>query len=68
MGYARMEGATISVPYNPEADLVFFDTTGDPVTIYAGMFAIFTLQDIHMPCLAVDKPESVRKVIVKIAS
>ena len=29
-----------------------------------GMFAIFTLQDIHMPCLAVDKPESVRKVIV----
>jgi biofilm protein TabA len=67
MGYARMEGTTVTIPYDPETDLVFFNTTGDYFTVQPGMFAIFTLQDVHMPGVAVDKPEHVRKVVVKVA-
>lgn len=67
MGYARMQGTRVKTPYDPETDLVFFDTRGDFFDVHEGMFAIFTQQDVHMPGLAVDKPEAVRKVIVKIA-
>jgi len=67
MGYARLNGTSVKEPYNPETDLVFFKTSGDFFNVRQGMFAVFTLQDVHMPGLAVEKPEAVRKVIVKIA-
>lgn len=67
MGYARMNGADIKEPYNPETDLVFFSTRGNFFDVQEGMFAVFTLQDVHMPGLAVEKPEPVRKVVVKVA-
>ena len=67
MGYARMNGTKVDEPYDPETDLVFFDTSGDFFNVRQGMFAVFTLQDVHMPGMAVEKPEAVRKVIIKIA-
>ncbi|NLE58898.1 MAG: DUF386 family protein, partial [Planctomycetes bacterium] len=40
---------------------------GNFFDVQEGMFTVFTLQDVHMPGLAVEKPEAVRKVIVKVA-
>ncbi len=67
MGYARLNGTSVREPYDPETDLAFFKTSGDFFNVRQGMFAVFTLQDVHMPGLAVEQPETVRKVIVKIA-
>jgi len=32
----------------------------------AGMFAIFFPQDIHRPCMQIDGPEKVKKVVIKV--
>ena len=33
----------------------------------AGMFTIFTPEDAHMPGIALDQPQPVKKVVVKVA-
>ncbi|HOA74546.1 MAG TPA: YhcH/YjgK/YiaL family protein [Phycisphaerae bacterium] len=57
----------IAKPYDPQTDLIFFDTTGDWLMLHAGEFAILTPSDVHAPGVA---PESgsgeVVKVVVKI--
>jgi biofilm protein TabA len=41
--------------------------TGDLVTVPSGSFMLLWPTDGHMPCLAVDAPAPVKKVVVKIA-
>lgn len=41
--------------------------TGDLVTLASGSFMLLWPTDGHMPCLAVDSPAPVKKVVVKIA-
>jgi YhcH/YjgK/YiaL family protein len=36
------------------------------VACTAGTFAIFTPEDAHMPCIAVNAPKPVKKVVVKV--
>jgi YhcH/YjgK/YiaL family protein len=31
-----------------------------------GIFAVFYPDDAHMPCCFVDKPEQVRKIVIKV--
>ncbi len=40
---------------------------GDLITLGAGKFMLLWPTDAHMPCLAVDGPAPVKKVVVKIA-
>ena len=57
-------------PYNKETDAAFYNAVSDhsPSTLdlRSGYFAIFFPQDGHMPCLYVNEPEKVKKVVVKV--
>ncbi len=54
--------------YKEEIDAAFYDTNlpVQELMLGDGYFAIYWPQDGHMPCLIVDVPEKVKKVVVKI--
>ncbi len=53
--------------YDAEKDFWHFEGQGDLVTVPAGSFMLLWPSDGHMPCLMVDEPAPVKKVVVKIA-
>ena len=55
-------------PYevNKESDYAFYTTKTTLVPFSAGMFAVFFPSDIHQPCVAMNSPERVKKVVVKV--
>ena len=56
-------------PYNKEIDASFYVETGikpQELMIGNGYFAILFPQDGHMPQLCVEKPTSVKKVVIKV--
>ena len=64
-----IEKLTESKPYCEEKDAVFYSTDGIKaleMTLGDGYFAIFFPLDGHMPQLCVDKPMSVKKIVVKV--
>lgn len=52
--------------YNPEKDVQFFSGEGDEITIRPGMFAVFFPEDVHMPKIACEGPEKIKKIVVKV--
>lgn len=55
--------------YDDTKDAAFYveaGTAGQEMQLGNGYFAIYWPQDGHMPCLSVDHPEKVKKVVVKI--
>lgn len=75
LGRERIEwfpvhGLEVHTPYDESKDAEFFSRPHPGparVDLCHGMFAAFFPQDAHMPCLTVgDRPEQVRKVVVKI--
>ena len=55
--------------YSKENDAAFYEETEvNPIDLLLGngYFAIFFPQDGHMPQLCVDKPEPVKKVVIKV--
>ncbi len=67
MGYAHIGQMNVSVPYDPAKDAEFFEGAGSMLTVPAGSFVIFTPQDVHKPSVAVGRPASVRKIVMKLA-
>ncbi|MDD5746818.1 MAG: YhcH/YjgK/YiaL family protein [Candidatus Omnitrophica bacterium] len=65
------EQVVTKIPYDPSKDAEFFiRRTPGPgrLIVTPGIFVVFFPQDAHMPSLiAGDAPESVKKVVVKIA-
>lgn len=58
-----------STPYSKEKDAAFYSAKGvkaQEMTIGNGYFAIFFPQDGHMPCMCINNPEFVKKVVIKI--
>ena len=57
-----------SAPYNPEKDIVFFETVPDKggILLTAGMFGWYEPQDAHMPCVTGNEVSSVRKAVFKV--
>lgn len=55
-------------PYSEETDAAFYsaNVSTQEMTIGDGYFAIFFPQDGHMPQLCIDKPQIVKKVVVKV--
>lgn len=56
-------------PYNVDSDAAFYEATDmqpQEMVIGNGYFAIFFPQDRHMPQLCIDKPMSVKKVVIKV--
>ncbi len=53
--------------YVSERDFLPMAGTGTALELTAGFFAIFHPEDAHMPGLAFEDPEPVKKVVVKVA-
>jgi YhcH/YjgK/YiaL family protein len=67
MGYAHIADARELEAYDAARDVAFFEPGDDFVTVRAGMFAVFTPDDVHAPCGAAGRPAPVRKIVVKAA-
>jgi len=66
IGFAPLGGQTITSEYNPDKDIVFFSGETTQQILEAGMFAVFFPQDVHRPCMQINGPEKVKKVVVKV--
>ncbi len=65
IGYAPV-GTMKPEPYDVEKDFYKLHGEGDFITMREGQFAILKPQDAHMPQIAVDQPEKVKKVVIKL--
>jgi len=69
IGYAAFtEGLRVVEAYDPQRDIAYYHSSGVLVPLSAGMFAIFTPNELHAPCLEPVEPEiagEVLKVVVK---
>lgn len=68
MGYHPFDGLTEEQPYDGQKDIAFYRRPAafSRIVLEAGMFAIFWPHEPHMPCRAVDGPEKVKKIVVKV--
>lgn len=68
MDYHVIDGLEERTPYNPDKDAAFFEPCpGSQLLLEAGDFAVFFPDDAHAPKIAVDGPEPVLKVVIKVA-
>ena len=66
MGYANL-GHLRAGEYDAEKDFVLLKGEGSFVLMKEGTFVILGPQDAHIPQVAVDVPQPVKKVVVKVA-
>lgn len=66
IGYTPLSNQEVTAEYLPEKDIIFFSGETTQLPLEAGMFAIFFPQDIHRPCMQIDGPEKVKKVVIKV--
>ena len=66
MGYADIQRLKVCREYDEAQDYLLLEGKGDFVLAEEGSFLIFAPQDAHMPGVAVDSPEPVRKIVVKV--
>ena len=66
IGFATLNEQIVSSAYNPEKDIVFFEGETTPLILETKMFAVFFPQDVHRPCMQINGPEKVKKVVVKV--
>ena len=65
-GYAPIEQAAITRPYDSNSDYALYDATGDFFILREGYFILAAPQDVHMPCLAVEASQPVKKIVIKV--
>lgn len=56
----------VTSPYEDERDAELAKGDGDFVTCTPGTFVVFFPHEPHMPCVAIDAPADVRKIVIKI--
>lgn len=66
MGYASLGQMQNCTEYDQEKDILFFKGTGSYFIMPAGTFVILTPQDVHMPGIAIEKSEAVKKIVIKV--
>ena len=67
MGVVPLEVMTVESPYDAERDVEFYrEEKGKFFNVNAGEFAVFFPHDVHMPSLAIAKPQTVKKVVIKV--
>lgn len=66
MGFANLAFTQLG-EYFPDRDFQSLSGIGSSVDVLPGAFTIFFPQDAHMPCLCVDQPVPIRKVVLKIS-
>jgi biofilm protein TabA len=69
MDYADAEGLSVLTPYDSAKDAGFYSPPPEFVSLIVRprTFAIFLPQDAHRPTVAVTGPETIRKIVVKVA-
>ncbi|HEY9115725.1 MAG TPA: YhcH/YjgK/YiaL family protein [Bacteroidales bacterium] len=65
-GYAAFSGQKVQSEYNLIKDIAFFNSEVDFFELNPGMFAIFFKNELHQPGIFIGKPETVKKVVVKV--
>lgn len=67
LGFAADTGYTPS-EHPDGSDVYFYDSVDDESYVIAlpGCYSIFFPSDLHRPCVCVDAPAAVRKVVVKV--
>lgn len=66
VGVGALSEMTEEVSANPDGDVWFYHGPLAEIRLGGGAFAVFFPQDAHAPCIAVEKPAPVRKVVVKV--
>ncbi|RAV16660.1 YhcH/YjgK/YiaL family protein [Paenibacillus contaminans] len=66
MGYASVSNLKLIKEYDEKDDYSFYVGKGSWNVFDEGSFVIYGLQDAHIPAIAVNEPQAVKKVIVKI--
>lgn len=66
IGYAFLDDMKVAQEYDEEKDFMLTEGKGSFLTLKSGAFAIFAPDDVHMPGIAVDKPQPIKKVVVKV--
>jgi len=68
VGWLPIEGLKIMAPYSEEKDVVFYHPKEgiSQLVLTSGMFVVFYPEDAHRPGCFLDKPEPVRKIVVKV--
>jgi YhcH/YjgK/YiaL family protein len=67
IGYAPLCRMLPLDNYDPDQDIQLFAGEGDDLTLSDGQFMILFPHDAHMPGVAIDRPEMVKKIVVKMA-
>jgi len=66
IGFNTLNNQAVLIDYNPDKDIIFFSGETTPLILENGMFAVFFPQDLHRPCMQINGPEKVKKVVVKV--
>lgn len=70
MGFGLLKNFNRTLcPYDNDKDIAFLDSDCEKygfVNVGEGDFTVFYPNDVHAPMLAFDKPQDIKKVIVKI--
>lgn len=65
-GYAPIERLAAAAPYDESKDFLKLTGEGHILVFPAGTFMLLYPHDAHMPGLFLDRPQPVRKVVVKV--
>lgn len=66
MGYANLDRLETDDLYDEETDILKLKAEGDMLVVPAGHFVIFYPHEAHMPGVALDEPQLVKKAVVKV--
>ena len=64
--HAPVSSLKIVKPYDPAKEKMELTGAGSSLHLLAGMLTIFFPHDAHRPCVAIDRPEAVRKIVLKV--
>ncbi|HNP22141.1 MAG TPA: YhcH/YjgK/YiaL family protein [Panacibacter sp.] len=67
VGLALLSDQSVSKLYNDETDFMLYaDAPSFFAELSSGIFMIFFPTDLHMPCIKIEKPAAVRKIVIKV--
>ena len=66
VGYAQNGTVPVTVPYDPQKDIGFWNGDWDTLKLEAGMFYIVWPDDLHAPRVACGAPAPVKRMVVKV--
>ncbi|HEY8936627.1 MAG TPA: YhcH/YjgK/YiaL family protein [Cyclobacteriaceae bacterium] len=65
MGMTSFANQKVLKPYHTDNDIAFYDGEYSTVKVAKGNFTIFFPGDLHMPCLKVNAPARVKRLLLK---